>query len=330
MAYDVKAEKIAGGPGWLEMDRFDVIAKVPAGTKAETMPGSAPGALPDTLKEMLQSLLADRFKLTLHKDTRVLPTYALTAGKKLQLKEADGSGDTGCRLQPSSDPGNTAIRYTCRNVSMEALAVVWPQLRGTPDEPVVDKTGLEGLWNFEMKWSLSSTITGTGDAIGPADAIEKQLGLRLEKQQILTPVLVVDRINEKPTANPAGVAELLPIAAVPTQFEVASIKLTDPAAKPYTGSRGLVGDRWIFRSISLEDLILIAISPSIAQVDDDLVTRIPDWAQSEKFDLDGKKPAGAPANARLAPLLVSLLVDRLKFKSHFVARPVYAFVLEAG
>ena len=162
VAYDVKAEKIAGGPSWLEMDRFDVIAKVPAGTKAETMPGSAPGALPDTLKEMLQFLLADRFKLVLHKDTRSLSGYALTAGKTLQLKKADGSGETGCRFQPSTDSGNTAIRYACRNVSMEALASLWPGLRGTPDEPVVDKTALEGLWNFDIKWSLSLGVGSAG------------------------------------------------------------------------------------------------------------------------------------------------------------------------
>ncbi len=67
------------------MDRFDVIAKVPADSTVETQ------------KLMLQALLQDRFKLVVHKGTRQLPTYALTVGKKVQLKEADGSGDTGCK-----------------------------------------------------------------------------------------------------------------------------------------------------------------------------------------------------------------------------------------
>lgn len=329
VAYDVKAEKIVGGPSWLEMDRFDVIAKVPAGTKAEAAPGSAPGAQPDTVKDMLQSLLAERFKLVLHKDTRSLPGYALTAGKKLQLTKADGSGDTGCRFQRSTDPANTAIRYTCRNVSMEALASVWPSLLGAPHEPVVDKTALEGLWNFDMKWSSSPTIAGTGDGIGPVDAIQKQLGLKLEKQQNLTQVLVVDRVNE-PTANPPGVAEALPIAPVPTEFESATIKPTDPDAKPYAGETGLVGDRWIIRGAPLSALILVAFSPSLAQVNTDLVTGIPGWAESEKFDVEGKKPAGAPANARLGPMLRTLLEYRFAMTSHIEERPGSVYVLEAG
>ena len=143
-------------------------------------------------------------------------------------------------------------------------------------------------------------------------------------------MLVVDRINENPTANPAGVAEALPIAPVPTQFEVASVKIADPDAKGNAGASRLVGDRWTFRSITLEDMILIALSPSLAQVNEDLVTGIPGWAGTEKFDVDGKKPVGAPANARVGPMLLSLLEDRFKMKSHIEERPVSVYVLEAG
>ena len=90
IAYGFDPDKVLGGPNWLEMDRFDVVAKVPADSTAETQ------------KLMLQSLLEDRFKLVAHKDTRPLPTYALTVGKKLQLKEADGSGETGCKQRERS------------------------------------------------------------------------------------------------------------------------------------------------------------------------------------------------------------------------------------
>src|SRR5580658_10251457 len=64
IAYDFDPDKVLGGPTWLEMDRFDVLAKVPADSS------------PETLKPMLQTLLADRFKLVVHKDTKALPTYA--------------------------------------------------------------------------------------------------------------------------------------------------------------------------------------------------------------------------------------------------------------
>src|SRR5215471_17422404 len=61
IAYGFEADKILGGPNWLELDRFDVIAKVPA------------NSAPDAQKEMLQPLLADRFKLVVHKETKPLP-----------------------------------------------------------------------------------------------------------------------------------------------------------------------------------------------------------------------------------------------------------------
>ena len=98
LAYDINADKVLGEPSWLEMDRFDVIAKVPAGTT------------PDTQKLMLQSLLADRFKLAIHKETKPLPAYALVAGKKPQLKEAEGAEESGCKPQSSgAGPGEMRI-----------------------------------------------------------------------------------------------------------------------------------------------------------------------------------------------------------------------------
>src|SRR5580704_1907860 len=89
-AYGVDADKVLGGPTWVEMDRFEVIAKAPANSS------------PETLKLMLQSLLADRFNLTIHQETKPMPAYSLTVGKHLQLKESDGSGETGCKftIQP--------------------------------------------------------------------------------------------------------------------------------------------------------------------------------------------------------------------------------------
>src|SRR5690349_13796917 len=79
MAYDVDPERISGGPNWLEMDRFDVFAKIPAGTSAESR------------RQMLQNLLAERFKLQTHSDQKPMPAYVLTAGKNPKLKESEGA-----------------------------------------------------------------------------------------------------------------------------------------------------------------------------------------------------------------------------------------------
>src|SRR5580704_803561 len=90
-AYTVDADKVLGGPSWLEADRFDVIAKAPQGATAETV------------KPRLQALLADRFKLVVRMDSRAMPGFALTVGKggTAKLKQADGSGDAGCKYTMS-------------------------------------------------------------------------------------------------------------------------------------------------------------------------------------------------------------------------------------
>ena len=98
---------------------------------------------------------------------------------------------------------------------------------------VLDQTGLKGNWNFDVKWSitLNAPMAGAGDRISIFDAMEKQLGLKLEERQVPTPVIVVDSVNEKPSDNPPGLAEALPPIPIPTEFEVASVKPTDPSVR---------------------------------------------------------------------------------------------------
>ncbi len=193
IAYGFDPDKVLGGPNWLEMDRFDVLAKVPA------------DSTPETQKLMLQSLLEDRFKLVVHNDTRPLPTYALTVGKKLHLKEADGMGETGCKLQTASgapaeggirivtsnpngvmttvnlEPGGT-LQYVCRNMTMAAFAEGLPGMMGSSlgPGPVLDQTGMKGAWNFDIRWSsqlYGPMMANTGNRTTIFEAVYKQLGL---------------------------------------------------------------------------------------------------------------------------------------------------------
>ncbi len=87
LAYGVDGDKVLSGPSWLDMHRYDVIALAPANTTAPAV------------KQMLQNLLAERFKLVVHMDKKDMPTYALVTGTKPLLKEADGSGETGCNFK---------------------------------------------------------------------------------------------------------------------------------------------------------------------------------------------------------------------------------------
>src|ERR1700680_4719888 len=199
-AYGIDGANVLGGPSWLESDRFDVFAKTPPNTSRET------------INPMLQALLADRFQLKVHNDTKPMPLFVLSRGKgKPKLKEAAGSGNSGCQPQPQKpEPGTIPYAMVqCRNMTMEGFARNLRFMAGAyMTNPVVDSTGLKGSWDFDIKWTGRALLAQAGpDGISIFDAVDKQLGLKLEAQKLPTPVIVVDSVNRKPTANPAGVTQ---------------------------------------------------------------------------------------------------------------------------
>jgi uncharacterized protein (TIGR03435 family) len=170
MAYGMESDKVLGGPNWLDWDRFDVAAKAPQGTKQ------------DELNQMLQNLLADRFKLVVHKDSKPMPAYALAVGKdnKPKMKQAAGGGQPECRPVQNAAPGAPPNQsLSCHNMTMETFAQV---LRGFAGgtylaDPVVDKTGLTGEWDFDVHWTPRNRLAQAGsDAVTLFDAVDKQLG----------------------------------------------------------------------------------------------------------------------------------------------------------
>ncbi len=195
MAYDVQQKQVVGGPDWMSSDKFDIDA-VP------DVPGT-----PDVnqLKTMLQKLLADRFALKFHRETKTMSAYVLTVAKN------------GPKLEKSENPGGlpglffrqlgvlTVMNATMGNfTSLMQTAVL--------DRPVVDQTGLEGKWNFNLKWTPDeSQFSGMGMKVPPpsdaADAppplftaIQEQIGLKLEAGKAPVPVLVLDNVAQ-PSAN---------------------------------------------------------------------------------------------------------------------------------
>jgi uncharacterized protein (TIGR03435 family) len=309
VAYGYTNDKILGGPSWLEMDRFDVTAKVPS------------GSTPDAVRLMLQGLLAERFRLVVHKDTRPLPGYALRAGRKLQLKAADGAGESGCKQEPVP-PGakpSEPTPFTCTNMTMTAFAD-W--LRGwMRGSTVVDETLLKGQWNFDFRWTLAmGPMMDQGDRITIFQALDKQVGLMLEEAPVPTAVLAVDSVDEKPSPNPPGTAEALPAVPVPTEFEVASVKPT--AANDY---------RMDFRiepsgRVTLQGMPLsVLLSQAFEVTSVEQLAGVPEWARAERFDVMAKAAPGAP----LGPMIRALLVDRFKMKYHLEEREVAAYSLVA-
>src|SRR5579863_230479 len=325
-AYGVDSEKVVSGPSWLELDRFDILAKAPSSTS------------PEAVKLMLQTLLADRFKLVVHNDTKPMQVFALTVGKsgKPKLKQSDGTGDTGCNPQQQNAQQGTIpqIYVTCKNVTMESFAQIIHQFAGGYlTSPVVDTTELKGAWDFDIKWTARGQLVAAGaDGISIFDAVDKQLGLKLDLQKNALPVLFVDSVNEKPTDNPAGVATALP-KPPPAEFEVAVIKPSAPGEAP--NGRIIPSGQVDVQAITLKDLITIAwdLNPN----DKEVLAGAPKWLDQDKFDITAKASTtgqvgsdGLPIEIEdLQAMLRALLIERFKMTVHMEDRPVNAYTLVA-
>jgi uncharacterized protein (TIGR03435 family) len=324
-AYGVDPETVVGGPSWLESDRFDVIAKAPPATSAETA------------NLMLQELLTDRFKLVVHKDMKLGPRFVLTVGKgKPKLKEADGSGEPGCQLPPLQVPPSPGtISFSCRNMTMAAFAAFL--LRQAPSyltSPVLDSTGIKGAWDFDLKWTMKGMLSLAGtEGITVFDAVDKQLGLKLEPQSAPIPVLIVDSVNQKPTANSPGVMTSLPPSLAP-EFEVASVRLSPPGT-PIGGGGLQPGGRYEVHAFPL--LAMIRQAWDVNTPPGEEIPGTPKWLNmySPLFDIVAKMPADTIAggtqvyNDDFQAMMRALLVDRFKMVTHYEDRPMDAYTLVA-
>jgi len=336
IAWGFQNDKIVGGPNWLEMDRFDVTAKLPGDTS------------PDYQKRMLQTLLEDRFKLVVHKDTKPVPGYALTAVGKPALKAANGSEKSGCG--PSSAPGGIAswgsvdggptvnytigpgstITYNCRNVTMDAFVQGLRSMMGTNlgPGPVLDETGLKGAWNFDLSWTLDFVYMPPGSSpvarVTFLDALDRQLGLKLEERQVPAPALVVDGVNRTPTANALDLDRVMPPIPPLTRFEVASVKRSDPGSTR-SGFRIQPGGRLTMEGFTMDNLFQFTFSGG-------QIEKMPNWAGSDRFDIAAKTPPGAEPLDRtnLGSPLLTLLKDRFRLAYHTEQRPGNAYVIEAA
>jgi uncharacterized protein (TIGR03435 family) len=352
LAYGFTPDKILGGPSWLEMNHFDILAKVPPHSDA------------DSQKLMLQSLLEERFKLVIHKEDKPLLTYALIMGKKPLLKEAEGTEPAGCKPVSSSGgaPGEgpvfffsttmngsstpTPIRigagmmieYQCRNMTMAAFASNLRSMLGANvgTNAVIEETGLKGAFNFDLKFTFNMSglllPNDPGERITLAQAVDKQLGLKLEERQVPTPVIIVDAANDKPGPNPPGIAEALPVPPLPTEFEVASVKTTEPdqrAARRFSLSPG---GRLTVSGMNMRFILGRAFNTNNVN---DQIAGMPKWADSDQFEIAAEAPGlggsvGGPSDYdALAPLLRKLLEDRFGMKYHTEQRPATAYNLVA-
>jgi uncharacterized protein (TIGR03435 family) len=191
MAYDVKRYQIAADD-WIASpaaDRYDIVAK------------AAAPASESELRQMLVPLLAERFRLRLHRETRVLPVYVLVQAKGgAKLKAGDGGAQY---VSPDSGGG-----FRFQNYPMAALAEMLSLMR-TVGRPVINRTGLDGRYTFNANLQDLPAGANAEDlkvAVMQSDtavfgALESQLGLKLNPDRQPIDFLVVDRADRVPTAD---------------------------------------------------------------------------------------------------------------------------------
>ncbi|HEY1496709.1 MAG TPA: TIGR03435 family protein [Candidatus Solibacter sp.] len=186
-AYDIRDQQLIGGPGWMGSDRYDVLAK----PSQNDNPAGAKRSFDEDFRAIrlkMRALLADRFQLAIHTETREMPIYVLVAAKN------------GPHLEASKSDGLTINNrrglVLCKKVSMKAFAE--SSLTYRMGRTVVDKTGISGEFDFELKFREDQDVDSTDPDF--LTAMREQLGLVLHSEKGPVQVMVVDDAK-KASAN---------------------------------------------------------------------------------------------------------------------------------
>jgi uncharacterized protein (TIGR03435 family) len=188
-AYEIQSDQLIGGPAWLKSDHWDIVGKTDAtATSSQQV-------------QMLRTLLADRFKLKVHRETRSLPEYELAVAR---------GGPKIHEALPNSTPnsaGRTRIETGLIDGHEISIAQFTYWLRGELGRPVIDRTGLMGKYDIKLQWVPDESQPNSGGEAPPPDSVRpslfaaiQDLGLNLKAVKGPVDVLVIDHL-EKPSAN---------------------------------------------------------------------------------------------------------------------------------
>jgi uncharacterized protein (TIGR03435 family) len=224
-AYHVQDRQIVDAPSWISAERFDIVAKAPA-----DLPPPRPGD--SGTESMMKALLAERFKLAVHHETRELPAYTLEPARKdgkfgprLRASTVDCAPIRAARQRGEPVPEQQGVdRPQCGFRSQGGRATGGQMLAGgfplselvsvlsqILQQTVVDKTGLTGDFDFELRWAAETMPLGPTSDTGPSSgvdtngvsiftALQEQLGLKLTWGKGLVDVLVIDHVD-RPTPD---------------------------------------------------------------------------------------------------------------------------------
>jgi uncharacterized protein (TIGR03435 family) len=211
-------ENIVNAPKWLDTTKFDITAKAGANVRVDKF-SSGNLINYEDLRNMMRAMITERFQMKWHMEDRPITAYTLVAANPKLKPTPDPTERTKCKEGPGPDGKDPRIAspvlnrlVTCQNMT---IAQIGDELQHVANgyiyNTVVDGTGLKGSYDFTLSFSSADKIlpTTTGDAastdpngaLSVFDAVNKQLGLKLEKTKRPYPVLVIDHMEETPTEN---------------------------------------------------------------------------------------------------------------------------------
>jgi uncharacterized protein (TIGR03435 family) len=190
VAYQVQDYQVIGGPAWLNSDCYDVEAKPESqASRAEMF-------------QMIQSLLADRFKMALHRETHELPVYDLTQ-TKAGFHPPAAKGDCFQPGDPAAPEGSLCGTFGVRSDSLESssMQMDWfvKMLARVLARPVIDKTGFTGIFDVHLKFAPDQA-PDSDPRPRLFDALQEQMGMKLTSSKGPVEVLAIDHV-ERPSAN---------------------------------------------------------------------------------------------------------------------------------
>jgi bla regulator protein blaR1 len=203
-AYDLREFQLSGAKGWMASERYTILAKgvmIDGPADYRHMNDQQQKAMAALIRKRLQMLLADRFQLAVHSQTKELPIYALVAAKNGPKMEPNLSPDGSVQ---SMSTGLTMLK--AKRASTEEIASALASIVG---RPVIDQTGLKGFYDLKVEWTPDAAASAPGVLeekpaanSGPTlfTALQEQIGLKLESRKGPVETLVVDRA-ERPSDN---------------------------------------------------------------------------------------------------------------------------------
>jgi uncharacterized protein (TIGR03435 family) len=199
-AYNVEPFQVTGGPAWIDESTYEIVAKLEG--SAEAPPNPAPGGHPNNSERIhaaLQTLLAERFQLKIHHESKDVPAYAMTVAKSGFKPQPDLT--PGCSGGTNSNGNGVSQKFTATCIEMAEFASF---LARRANRPVADQTHTQGRYSFTLEWTPDD-LKNSASADQPAlpslfTVLQEQLGLKLEVTKAPVDIIVVDSA-ERPSEN---------------------------------------------------------------------------------------------------------------------------------